>query len=62
MDFYCCLQFTSDADLYLVRRPMIGQTKRYWTAYLFHQVSKYLNYLWHLLKLAQLYPSVKYLC
>ena len=29
MDFYCCLQFTFDANLYLVRRPMIGQTKMF---------------------------------
>ena len=31
--FYCCLQFIFDADLYLVKRPMIGQSKMYWTAY-----------------------------
>ena len=33
MDVYCCLQFIFDADLYLVKRPMIGQSKMYWTAY-----------------------------
>ena len=33
MDFYCCLQFIFDADRYLVKRPMIGQSKIYWTAY-----------------------------
>ena len=33
MDFCCCLQFNFDADLYLVKRPMIGQSKMYWTAY-----------------------------
>ena len=33
MDFYCCLQFIFDADLYLVKPPMIGHSKMYWTAY-----------------------------
>ena len=33
MDFYCCLQCIFDAILYLVKQPMIGQSKMYWTAY-----------------------------
>ena len=33
MNFFYCLQFIFDADLYLVKRQMTGQSKMYWTAY-----------------------------
>ena len=33
VDSYCCLQFIFDAELSLVKRLMIGQSKMYWTAY-----------------------------